>query len=173
MLRRFYGNIKGRTIKSEKTITRYRLSGEMLTDYFGEDKDVTEITSIDIEKMYDAWSKKQMSATGAGKFQCIRSFFRYLLGDEIIIKNPTSTIRLNKKNREVDPLTETEILQIARKEIRNERLARVRDLAVIQAGVGMSFCDLMKLEPSDFLCEQGTFYIQRRKGIRQGLSSYL
>jgi len=159
----FLEYLKGRNIKTEGTKVKYQRVGQMLYDALGKDKDVSEINAIDIEKMFNELSKKQMPATVADKFQRIRSFFIFLQNNGTINKNPAGNLRLNKKNREVDPLTETEILQIARKEIKNERLARVRDLAVIQAGVGMSFCDLMQLEPSDFLCEQGTYYVQKKR----------
>ncbi len=68
---------------------------------------------------------------------------------EWIGKNPFSAYRLKFKKVHRDCLTEEELNAIEKKEIAIERLKYVRDLFVFSCYTGITYCDVIRLAPSN------------------------
>ncbi len=82
-----------------------------------------------------------------------------------IKSNPYASFKMNKgEKKDIVWLTIDELDELINKEIRIERLARVRDLFVFQCFSGLSYGDMAELERSDYKENaQGQIFIEKHR----------
>lgn len=81
--------------------------------------------------------------------------------DEGYIKVNPFKIQLREEKLEYNVLNKEEIQTIINKKIENERIARVRDLFILQCYTGLSFCDMSTLTKDDV--KDGVIIKRRKK----------
>ena len=82
-----------------------------------------------------------------------------------IKSNPYATFKMNKgEKKEIIWLTTEELNVLINKDIRGERLAKVRDLFVFQCFSGLSYADMAELERHDYRKnDQGQIFIEKNR----------
>ena len=78
---------------SNKTIKCYNSELMMFSDFFK--KPLAQITTADIRKYLSSFSDVKSSTIGT-KLSVLKSFFSWLVSEEILLRNPTSKIKLPK-----------------------------------------------------------------------------
>lgn len=159
---------KGVSISSEG-YHRYELARDLMYYYFGKTREVSTITYSNLEDLFNEIKKTCYISTASSKFQKIRTCFNYAFTNGKISFNPSTGIKLCKRNKEIGYLTDQELSIIAEKDLKfNPRLERVRDLFVLQCESGLSFCDLMALRPEDIQTSGDSMYISKQR-IKTGI----
>lgn len=104
------------------------------------------------------------ASTKASMLTRLKTFILYGLDNGYIERNPFQ-MKIHKPRPEIVYLTEEEFRRLVRTPIWNERLSKVRDIAVFQASTGLSYVDMVHLSTEDLKVSQnGSFYL---KGTRQ------
>ena len=82
-----------------------------------------------------------------------------------IKSNPYATFKMNKgEKKEIVWLTTEELNTLINKDIKGERLARVRDLFIFQCFSGLSYGDMAELERNDYKKnDQGQIFIEKNR----------
>ena len=142
---------------------RYELARDRFLKYFGKDKQVNEITNAVISDFYAEMNKKYESPTAAGIMTRLKSFILFGIDNGKIKNNPFSGIKITKKTKEVEFLTEGEIAIIRQKTLIG-RLDKIRDLFLFQCYTGLAYTDMAQLTRSDFQKnEKGQIYIKKHR----------
>lgn len=104
------------------------------------------------------------ASTKASMLTRLKTFILYGLDNGYIERNPFQ-MKIHKPRPEIVYLTEEEFRRLVRTPIWNERLSKVRDIAVFQASTGLSYVDMVHLSTDSLKTSQnGSFYL---KGTRQ------
>ena len=92
--------------------------------------------------------------------------------DEVVIPASPFKTTLKLDNRDVNPLSLEELRTIRNKEIKIERLERVRDMFVFECYTGLAFTDMHTLEKTDIITDaNGKEWIIKRRQKTQIVSS--
>ncbi len=110
-------------------------------------------------------SQRLDGSTACHYMQVMKSIFKYAFEGGKIRSFPFVGIKFKKQEKEeIKYLTEKELDAVRTKEIRNERLCRIRDLFLFACGSGLAYTDMKKLTPEDFSTNDlGQVYIHKRR----------
>lgn len=142
---------------------RYKRVLGLFGDYVGMDKEVTAITPAIIEEYYLDLKAKYEKATSAGYMTKIKTLCKYALDNGHIKVNPFLNTKIRKGRKDILFLTEEEIMRLKHYVFPVDRLNRIRDICVVQAATGLSFCDLYDLEPEDIHTDGTNYYICKQR----------
>ena len=102
-------------------------------------------------------------STKAAMLTKLKTFILYGLNNGYIERNPFQ-MKIHKPAPEIVYLTEEEFRRLVRTPIENERLAKVRDIAVFQASTGLSYIDMVYLSTENLKTSQsGQYYLKGRR----------
>lgn len=94
----------------------------------------------------------------------IKTVFFFAKDNGKISINLFQGIKYSKGKKDISYLSEKEISVLRKKKITIDRLAKVRDIAVFQLSSGLSYIDVMELQPEDIKFEKdGTCYIYKKR----------
>jgi len=93
----------------------------------------------------------------------LKSIFKYAQDNGKITSNPFIGIKLHKARVEVEYLIDEEIELLKSNDYHSERLQKVLDCFLFQAGSGLSYADMASIERSDIKVYEGTRYIEKRR----------
>ena len=142
---------------------RYELARDRFLKYFGKDKQANEITNAVISDFYAEMNKKYESPTAAGIMTRVKSFIQFGIENGKIKCNPFSGIKITKKAKVVEYLTDQEIAAIKNKDLIG-RLDKIRDLFLFQCYTGLAYTDMAHLTKADFQKnENGQIYIKKNR----------
>lgn len=142
---------------------KYELVYEQFKRYVKETDECSLITPALIQQVFADMYAKYDKSTAAGYMTKLKTFITYGIDNNKISINPFQNIKIEKGHKPIDYLTEEEIEILKNAPIENESLSRVRDCAVFQIASGIAYCDVLSLEPDDLKCENGTYYINKRR----------
>ena len=127
-------------------------------------KQATEITNSVIASFYATLDQTYESTTSAAMMTKLKTTIIYALDNDRIQVNPFSGIKINKKTKPVEFLTEEEVNRIKAKKLHSDRLERVRDLFLFQCYTGLAYADMALLKKEDFLLNKmGQTYIKKNR----------
>lgn len=102
-------------------------------------------------------------STKAAMLTKLKTFILYGLNNGYIERNPFQ-MKIHKPAPEIVYLTEEEFRRLVRTPIENERLSKVRDIAVFQASTGLSYIDMVYLSTENLKTSQsGQYYLKGRR----------
>lgn len=147
----------GKTL-TEKVYRKYELVRDFLFESLGERTEVCSITNGDIVQCYDVLKQRFLPSTSAGYMVKIKSMFYYAVDNGMIKANPANSIKINKGAVRVEYLSNDELARIENLDLDDiDRLAKVRDLMLFQANVGVAYCDLVSFDSSLIVETNGVF----------------
>ena len=141
---------------TDTTLYKYTVTMRYLSDYLKtlkkQDIMVKDITPMFVEDFFVFLRATQSNNTAIQKMKQLKKICRIAVEEGYIKASPFRTI-LKKEQKEVNPLTLEELRTIRNKQIKIERLARVRDLFVFECYTGLAFTDLENLTKDNFVVD--------------------
>ena len=142
---------------------KYEIVRDLFYKAINPDKQVTEITNEVISGFYADLNRKYESTTSAAMMVKLKTVVTFGLDNNRIKINPFNGIKIVKKTKEVEFLTESEVKTIKEKNL-GVRLSKVRDLFIFQCFTGLAYTDMAHLTREDFqVNELGQIYIKKSR----------
>ena len=140
----FLDHIKHQKKFSLHTIRAYRTDLIELIEYIGQEKSIIDLNKYDLHEHIITISKKISSKTLSRKIASIKSFFKFLLDEEIVSVNISKSVKIPKTDKKLpNHLSKTEIRNFFEKTI-NEIEITIRDFLIIDilysTGIRVSEC---------------------------------
>lgn len=125
---------------------------------FLEQEDIKDVTSVEyfvarlfLTKLYERNLSKR---TVARKISCLRSFYKFLVREEVARENPFSLVTLPKKEQKLPRFFYEEELRILFSSLDKEKPMGLRDAALLEVlyatGIRISECCVIQLQDVDF-----------------------
>lgn len=121
------------------------------------------VTHADILKFKAGLDKIHKPQTVHKEMMHLKYFFLLAFNSGKIRRNPFASIKIRKPEVENIFLTQEEVGRIRDLRIANERLSKVRDLALFMAFSGLEYADMCELEPEDFQEKNGLVFIKKKR----------
>lgn len=148
---------------------KYEIVRDLFYAHIPKDKQVKEITKSVIADFYAELNKKYESTTSAAMMVKLKTIIVFAVDNGKLGCNPFNGIKISKRTKEVEYLTEQEINAIKSKSF-NERLTKVRDLFLFQCFTGLAYVDMANLTREDFqVNELGQYFIKKSR-VKTGVS---
>lgn len=142
---------------------KYEIVRDLFYKAINPDKQVTEITNEVVSGFYADLNRKYESTTSASMMVKLKTVITFGLDNNRIKINPFNGIKITKKTKEVEFLTESEVKAIKEKNLVG-RLSKVRDLFIFQCFTGLAYTDMAHLTREDFqVNELGQIYIKKSR----------
>ena len=145
-----------RGIITKTTLYKYTVTMKYLENYLKtlkkQDIMVKDITPMFIEDLFVHLLTTQSNNTAIQKMKQLKKILRMAV-EEGYIKTSTFKLTLKKEPKEVNPLTIEEVRTIRNKQIKIERLAKVRDMFVFECYTGLAFTDMENLAKENFVTD--------------------
>lgn len=142
---------------------KYEIVRDLFYQAISPDKQVTEISNSVISNFYADLNRKYESTTTSGMMVKLKTVIIYALDNNKLKINPFNGIKICKKTKEVEYLTESEIKTVKEKSLVS-RAARVRDLFLFQCFTGLAYTDMAHLTKDDFqVNDLGQIYIKKTR----------
>ena len=142
---------------------KYEIVRDLFYTAISPDKQVTEISNEVISGFYADLNRKYQSTTTAAMMVKLKTVITFGLDNNRIKINPFNGIKITKKTKEVEFLTDLEVKAIKEKNL-GGRLSKVRDLFIFQCFTGLAYTDMAHLTREDFqFNELGQIYIKKSR----------
>lgn len=149
---------------TEGVYKKYELVRDRFFAHISSKKQVTEITNAVVSSFYADLASKYEDSTSGGMMTRLKTVVKFAISNGKLQKDPFAEIKINKGEKEVEFLTETELKVIRMKKLHNERLEKVRDLFLFQCFTGLAYVDLAELTKEDYQKNDlGQIYIRKKR----------
>lgn len=143
---------------------KYELVRDRFFEHINKQRQVTEITNAVIAGFYADLASKYEDSTSGGMMTRLKTVIKFAISNGKLQKDPFADVRINKGEKEVEFLTESEISVIRLKKMHTERLEKVRDLFLFQCFTGLAYVDLAELRKEDYQKNDlGQVYIRKKR----------
>ena len=148
----------------QRVYDKYKQIREMFCKKINPNKQVTEITNAVISEFYADLCSRYEPSSSKSMMSKLRAVINYGISNGKIVKDPFIGIKIDRGEKEVQFLTETEIDVLRLKKLHSERLDKVRDLFLFQCFSGISYTDLVTLKPEDYQVNDfGQIYVRKKR----------
>lgn len=161
-----YLKILENRIDVDMDFNHYRKYVLTMDDFFkviDSNREATSLTNADILRFKIHIAARLEETTQAGYMSRLKAFITFGINNGKLRINPFQGIKIKRIEKPVQTITKEDINKILSKEIDNQRLSNVRDLFLLAAGSGLSFADVIQLEPKDFQEKDGKTYINKQR----------
>ena len=142
---------------------RYKSTYEHLLGFIG-DKDIKDITVGDMVAYKTNVLSNHQSSTAYGYMARCKTLFKHAVDNGWLQSNPLATIKTPKAHKKIEIPTMEEYKRIVDKRFDLKRIENAREIFVLAASTGLSYSDLMLLEPSDIKKDgNGNTYIEKHR----------
>lgn len=154
--------LKSRSDVSKDTIQKYQFVFQDFLSYAPEE--LIDIKTETIQGFFSFLKGKYEASTASVKMAKVRTLMKYAFDNGKMLTYPFNSVKIPRKAKPVEFLTEAEIDQIRSKEMPNERLEKVKDCFIFECYTGIAFVDMKNLKKSDFkINEEGHIYIKKKR----------
>ena len=142
---------------------RYEITYDLFLSIIG-DKPLSEITMGDIQLFRTRVMNTHNASTSYGYMARIKTLFKYGVDNRHLSSSPMAGMKLSKGQKQRQIPTMEEFRRIVAKRFDINRLEKVRQIFVLSTSTGLSYSDLMALEPSDIKTDgEGNTYIEKQR----------
>lgn len=142
---------------------RYEITYNDLIEHIG-DKQLTDVTLGDMLSYKTSVMNSHQASTAYGYMARCKSLFKFCVDNKWLDASPMATMKLSKAQKKKQIPTMEEYQKIVRKRFDIQRLETVREIFVLAASTGLSYSDLMLLQPQDIKKdEKGNTYIEKER----------
>lgn len=128
------------------------------------DKECRLITNSDMKRIVADMKAKYQNSTFANLWVIVKSFITYGINNNRIPNdNLFATIKVVKRPKKVEYLTMEELDRIRNTTYSTPSLQRVADFAILEANLGLAYCDLVSIKREDIKEYNGIRYIQKQR----------
>ena len=122
------------------------------------------ITNSDMKRIVADMKAKYQNSTFANLWVIVKSFITYGINNNKIPNNNLfATIKVVKKPKKVEYLTMEELDRIRKATYSTPSLQRIADFAILEANLGLAYCDLVSIKREDIKEYNGIRYIQKQR----------
>ena len=158
-----------KTVKTTTAYRKYKVTFDRFLKEYGEDTEVSDITTQDIINYKLKFEKDKAQSTTRGELKRVKSLFIYAFNAGKISKNPFASIRFSFKDPEQPFLNYEEIEKIREVKL-EERLDSVRNFFLFLCFTGLEYADVVHLEKSDVKRNQyGQLYVKKPR-VKSGVT---
>lgn len=148
---------------SHQIYHKYEFVRDLFFKIADRNKECSAISNNDIRLFVAAVEKKYQNSTAISYLTKLKAFIRYGLDNAKIPVNPLQGIKIGRRAKSIDYLTEQEIQKLVEVTLDTVSLNNVRDCALFQISSGLSYCDCLELEPNDLQEKDGTYFISKNR----------
>lgn len=131
---------------------------------FLRNKECRLITNSDMKRIVADMKAKYQNSTFANLWVIVKSFITYGINNNRIPNdNLFATIKVVKKPKKVEYLTMEELDRIRKATYSTPSLQRIADFAILEASLGLAYCDLVSIKREDIKEYNGIRYIQKQR----------
>ena len=148
---------------------KYELAFGRLCNNVNPDVAISSITRFDIENHIAELGKTMAQASVAAEVIRLRALFKYAFDCGYMKSNPFAMVRQLKPRPREEWLTDDEMGRIRRLKGLTEEVETSRKLFLFQCATGLSYADMMSLQPNEITCENGVYSVAKTRtktGIR-------
>lgn len=142
---------------------KFELVRDSFLSFFSKDTDISKVNSTDISAYYTHIKGKMELSTCSGYMTRLKGAFLYAVRSGRLRVVPFMGIKVVKKEKDIEFLSEDEVRLIAEKDFGIDRLNRVRDLFVFLCYTGLSYCDMKGLNREDIKESEYGRYIEKKR----------
>ncbi len=147
---------------------RYEIVRDLFFSHINKEKQVTDITNSVVTDFYAELNLRYESTTASGMIAKLKTIVVFAIDNGKLKSNPFNGVKISKRTKEVEFLSEKEIDTIKKKRMIG-RLDKVRDLFLFQCFTGLSYSDMANLRSDDFCVNKsGQIYIKKTR-IKTGM----
>lgn len=158
----FLDHVRGENI-SISTYRKYQRVMDLWCELQPISREVNTATNSAAKEFYQRLQNAFEQSTVAGMATKIKCVFQYAVNTGKLRVNPFAGIRISKGEKDVEFLTEEEIITIINAPMPTPSLERTRDLFLWMCGTGQSYADMANLVPEDIKEEDGHRYISKQR----------
>lgn len=152
---------------SKCVFRKYELVRNLFFKYINPDAQCSTITNAVILKFYAELNAKYDTATSAGYMTKLKTYITFGIDNNRIKINPFQGVKIVRPKKDIDYLTEAQIMALKTATIDNLSLRQVRDCFIVMCGTGLAYSDLKELRKEDIQESDGTYYIKKKR-IKNG-----
>lgn len=142
---------------------KYENAVTVFLKHISRDKPLSSITNSVIKNFLAELNQIYVQSTVCGIMTKIKTIITYAIDNDKLKVNPFSNVKYSRGSKDIEYLTEDEIQKIIDKDMPNERMENVKELALFQMATGLAYIDMASLEQSDIKEIDGTFYIKKKR----------
>ena len=142
---------------------KYERMMKYVVQFLG-NKECRLITNSDMKRIVADMKAKYQNSTFANLWVIVKSFITYGINNNRIPNdNLFATIKVVKKPKKVEYLTMEELDRIRKATYSTPSLQRIADFAILEANLGLAYCDLVSIKREDIKEYNGIRYIQKQR----------
>ena len=142
---------------------KYERMMKYVVQFLG-NKECRLITNSDMKRIVADMKAKYQNSTFANLWVIVKSFIVYGINNNRIPNdNLFATIKVVKKPKKVEYLTMEELDRIRKATYSTPSLQRIADFAILEASLGLAYCDLVSIKREDIKEYNGIRYIQKQR----------
>ena len=142
---------------------KYERMMKYVVQFLG-NKECRLITNSDMKRIVADMKAKYQNSTFANLWVIVKSFITYGINNNRIPNdNLFATIKVVKKPKKVEYLTMEELDRIRKATYSTSSLQRIADFAILEASLGLAYCDLVSIKREDLKEYNGIRYIQKQR----------
>ena len=142
---------------------KYERMMRYVVEFLG-NKECRLITNSDMKRIVADMKAKYQNSTFANLWVIVKSFITYGINNNRIPNdNLFATIKVVKKPKKVEYLTMEELDRIRKATYSTPSLQRIADFAILEASLGLAYCDLVSIKREDIKEYNGIRYIQKQR----------
>ena len=142
---------------------KYERMMRYVVEFLG-NKECRLITNSDMKRIVADMKAKYQNSTFANLWVIVKSFITYGINNNRIPNdNLFATIKVVKKPKKVEYLTMEELDRIRKATYSTSSLQRIADFAILEASLGLAYCDLVSIKREDIKEYNGIRYIQKQR----------
>ena len=142
---------------------KYERMMRYVVEFLG-NKECRLITNSDMKRIVADMKAKYQNSTFANLWVIVKSFITYGINNNKIPNNNLfATIKVVKKPKKVEYLTMEELDRIRKATYSTPSLQRIADFAILEANLGLAYCDLVNIKREDIKEYNGIRYIQKQR----------
>lgn len=127
-------------------------------------KEVSTATNTAAREFYNYLQSNYEQSTVAGMATKMKAVFQYAVNEGRMKVNPFAGIKISKGEKDVEFLSEDEIMKIIDTPMPTPSLERVKDLFIWMCGTGQAYVDMANLTPEDVMQDdEGNRYISKNR----------
>ena len=167
-LRELVNEYISKTVKTTTAYAKYRVTFDRFLAEYGEDTEVSAITTQDIINYKLKFERTKAQSTTRGEMKRVKSLFIYAFNAGKISSNPFASVRFSFKDAEQPYLTYEEIERIRNAKL-EERLDSVRNFFLFLCFSGLEYADVVHLKKEDVKRNRyGQLYIKKPR-VKSGI----
>ena len=142
---------------------KYKNTFDRVREYFGDGKEIREITTQDIINYKVKWEQKFAPGTMRNEMKKVKSLFLFAFNSGHLTRNPYSALQFTFREEPKPYLSYEEITALRGLKL-NDRLDRVRNIFLFLCFSGLEWADLLDLKKEDVkLNRYGQLYCKKKR----------